>query len=211
MSCSSHYVTDLAPFFIDPQANWSTAWKCIWYDGVFSSEGKIEPIHVYSSPGEGTHTNSAGPARTLWQPVAGCRSRAEQPKLRPWDQKRSTRGVRGLQPGTDKSQALGEQGWLPSQAPGFHTAAPGFDETPALPEGLQSIRSAPEARNQTFNDPSAGSPTETLLRLLLPLSATVWTSFRQLGSANRPASNPRSSLKHSIGSSDGRCVQRAGT
>ena len=31
---------------------------------------------------------------------------------------------------------------------------------------------------RTFNDPSAGSPTETLLRLLLPLNATVWTSFR---------------------------------
>ena len=32
--------------------------------------------------------------------------------------------------------------------------------------------------SKTFNDPSAGSPTETLLRLLLPLSATVWSSFR---------------------------------
>jgi len=50
-----------------------------------------------------------------------------------------------------------------------------------------------------------------LLRLLLPLSATVWSSFRQLGSVNRQANNPRTSLKHSIGSSDGRCVQRAGT
>ena len=64
---------------------------------------------------------------------------------------------------------------------------------------------------RTFNDPSAGSPTETLLRLLLPLNATVWSSFRQLGSVNREANNPRTSLKHSIGSSDGRCVQRTGT
>lgn len=31
----------------------------------------------------------------------------------------------------------------------------------------------------TGNDPSAGSPTETLLRLLLPLNDQVWTSFRQ--------------------------------
>jgi hypothetical protein len=31
-----------------------------------------------------------------------------------------------------------------------------------------------------FNDPSAGSPTETLLRLLLPLNDQVWTTF-QLG------------------------------
>lgn len=29
-----------------------------------------------------------------------------------------------------------------------------------------------------FNDPSAGSPTETLLRLLLPLNDQVWTAFR---------------------------------
>jgi len=50
-----------------------------------------------------------------------------------------------------------------------------------------------------------------LLRLLLPLSATVWSSFHQRGSVNRQASSPRTSLKRSIGSSDGRCVQRAGT
>ena len=30
------------------------------------------------------------------------------------------------------------------------------------------------------NDPSAGSPTETLLRLLLPLNDQVWTSFRRV-------------------------------
>ena len=28
------------------------------------------------------------------------------------------------------------------------------------------------------NDPSAGSPTETLLRLLLPLNVQVWASFQ---------------------------------
>jgi hypothetical protein len=28
------------------------------------------------------------------------------------------------------------------------------------------------------NDPSAGSPTETLLRLLLPLNDQVWTAFQ---------------------------------
>ena len=61
------------------------------------------------------------------------------------------------------------------------------------------------------NDPSAGSPTETLLRLLLPLNATVWSSSRQPGRVIRQANSPRTSLKRSIGSSDGRCVQRAGT
>ena len=30
----------------------------------------------------------------------------------------------------------------------------------------------------SVNDPSAGSPTETLLRLLLPLNAQIWESFR---------------------------------
>ena len=62
------------------------------------------------------------------------------------------------------------------------------------------------------NDPSAGSPTETLLRLLLPLNDQVWTSFRQF-EATKAAKNasPEASLNHSIGSSDGRCVQRAGT
>ena len=74
-------------------------------------------------------------------------------------------------------------------------------------------------RSVHVNDPSAGSPTETLLRLLLPLNDQVWTSFRQ--ALGRPddgvdrtrsaAASPKASLNHSIGSSDGRCVQRAGT
>jgi hypothetical protein len=57
-----------------------------------------------------------------------------------------------------------------------------------------------------MNDPSAGSPTETLLRLLLPLSDKVYlTSF------SARTRSPESSPDHSIGRSDGRCVQRAGT
>ncbi|KAL0445333.1 UNVERIFIED_CONTAM: hypothetical protein Slati_2256000 [Sesamum latifolium] len=62
------------------------------------------------------------------------------------------------------------------------------------------------------NDPSAGSPTETLLRLLLPLNDKVqWTSRDVAGS--EPPTSPRSEhfTDHSIGRSDGRCVQRAGT
>ncbi|EGB12178.1 hypothetical protein AURANDRAFT_19522, partial [Aureococcus anophagefferens] len=49
------------------------------------------------------------------------------------------------------------------------------------------------------NDPSAGSPTETLLRLHLPLNSEL---------ANP---SPEVSPNHSIGRCDGRCVQRAGT
>ena len=61
------------------------------------------------------------------------------------------------------------------------------------------------------NDPSAGSPTETLLRLHLPLNVEVWTTSL----ANLPikveSRDPRASPRHSIGRCDGRCVQRAGT
>ena len=60
------------------------------------------------------------------------------------------------------------------------------------------------------NDPSAGSPTDTVLRLLHPLDDKAHdTSFR---SAMREQSDSPCSLPdHPIGWSDGRCVQRAGT
>ena len=65
---------------------------------------------------------------------------------------------------------------------------------------------------QLSNDPSAGSPTETLLRLLLPLNDRVRTTFRHMSGGCPPLSaSPEASLSRSIGSSDGRCVQRAGT
>ena len=60
------------------------------------------------------------------------------------------------------------------------------------------------------NDPSAGSPTETLLRLLLPLDDKVRETFPRKAE-NRLSESPNSSPDHPIGRSDGRCVQRAGT
>ncbi len=60
-------------------------------------------------------------------------------------------------------------------------------------------------------DPSAGSPTETLLRLHLPLNDKVWTDSRNLAPMKEPYHNPEASPDHSIGRCDGRCVQRAGT
>ena len=63
---------------------------------------------------------------------------------------------------------------------------------------------------KTGNDPSAGSPTETLLRLLLPLNVKVYSTFRKERRNCKPRS-PKYSPEHSIGRSDGRCVQRAGT
>ena len=59
------------------------------------------------------------------------------------------------------------------------------------------------------NDPSAGSPTETLLRLLLPLSDKVYLTFRDM--ARSHAQSERFTGPLEIGRSDGRCVQRAGT
>ena len=76
---------------------------------------------------------------------------------------------------------------------------------------LDMIEKAQSLVSQTSNDPSAGSPTETLLRLLLPLNDQVWESSRHKKGVNLSSVNPNTSLNHSIGSSDGRCVQRAGT
>ena len=72
---------------------------------------------------------------------------------------------------------------------------------PAEPRGLERAR-AGHARTakgapaggvrkwvrveETGNDPSAGSPTETLLRLLLPLNDKVWTASRDI-TAGEPA------------------------
>lgn len=55
------------------------------------------------------------------------------------------------------------------------------------------------------NDPPAGSPTGTLLRLLLPLDDQVRYPSRHVNV------NPGASLSRPIGNSDGRCVQEAGT
>ena len=61
----------------------------------------------------------------------------------------------------------------------------------------------------SVNDPSAGSPTETLLRLFLPLSDKVYLTFRD--TARSRAQSERFTGPLEIGRSDGRCVQRAGT
>ncbi|PHT27337.1 hypothetical protein CQW23_33056 [Capsicum baccatum] len=57
------------------------------------------------------------------------------------------------------------------------------------------------------NDPSAGSPTETLLQLLLPLNDKVqWTSRDVVGSEPPRRRDPNISPDHSIGRSDGRQI-----
>jgi hypothetical protein len=61
---------------------------------------------------------------------------------------------------------------------GEHHMNPARAFTPAAPEGQLSQSSGPNKEVlgvgiDRFNDPSAGSPTETLLRLLLPLGGRV--------------------------------------
>ena len=69
-------------------------------------------------------------------------------------------------------------------------------------EGTRGVNT----RQGRYNDPSAGSPTETLLRLLLPLDDGA-----RRASGHAEARPPDNSPQHPIGRSDGRCVQRAGT
>lgn len=62
------------------------------------------------------------------------------------------------------------------------------------------------------NDPSAGSPTDTVLRLLHPLDDKAHdTSSRSAIRSTSDCRSPCNLPDHPIGWSDGRCVQRAGT
>ena len=90
----------------------------------------------------------------------------------------------------------------------------GQTDLPASVSALELRSSFPgdEGLDGVDNDPSAGSPTETLLRLHLPLNANVWiTSHNYASNEGGVNRGPRASREHSIGRCDGRCVQRAGT
>ena len=52
------------------------------------------------------------------------------------------------------------------------------------------VRACMHACRACINDPSAGSPTETLLRLLLPIESQVWPSFRRPVTARRAGPVP---------------------
>ena len=59
---------------------------------------------------------------------------------------------------------------------------------------LITMKTQQPSNGQCVNDPSAGSPTETLLRLLLPLSDKVYlTSHNQV----KPGHSPEGSPDHS--------------
>ncbi|KAL2223866.1 UNVERIFIED_CONTAM: Protein TAR1, partial [Sesamum indicum] len=106
-------------------------------------------------------------------------------------------------------------GSLARTSSAFARAGGGGDRTGAFAPRPGPILFATCSRSASAgfdNDPSAGSPTETLLRLLLPLNDKVqWTSRDVAGSEPPRRLDPNTSPDHSIGRSDGRCVQRAGT
>ncbi|WMV19052.1 hypothetical protein MTR67_012437, partial [Solanum verrucosum] len=86
-----------------------------------------------------------------------------------------------------------------------------FKEQHTSPSPTRSANGA-QGEDCFDNDPSTGSPTKNYLRLLLPLNNKVqWTSRNVVGS--KPPTSPQSEhfTNHSIGRSDGRCVQRAWT
>ena len=76
------------------------------------------------------------------------------------------------------------------------------------PEGQKTIHtgdlnSQQSNRRDSFawknhdGDPSAGSPTETLLRLLLPLDDTVWKSFQHISRTRDPTNSQSECLTKS--------------
>ena len=78
--------------------------------------------------------------------------------------------------GSPEALALGDDPHVPGR--GLRGGASGRGKAPRLvqfgPEGGNGGGRCPAALlGKTGNDPSAGSPTETLLRLLLPLDSQV--------------------------------------
>lgn len=96
----------------------------------------------------------------------------------------------GLQAHTKKTSVTSRQ--ATNNVPAKHqTRSP--RDTARSPTTLQTKPNQPEPKKKTpaINDPTAGSPTVTLLRLLLPLNDKVqWTSRDVAGSG--PPTSPRS-------------------
>ncbi|KAK8621613.1 hypothetical protein V6N13_081046 [Hibiscus sabdariffa] len=111
-------------------------------------------------------------------------------------------------------QGSGTTGLSPSPVP----LSRGLGPIPPLRTLLQTTIQTPRATDSQAglfpagfdNDPSAGSPTETLLRLLLPLNVRFSGLLATSRAANRPRRrDPNTSPDHSIGRSDGRINQVA--
>lgn len=88
----------------------------------------------------------------------------------------------------------------------FHTAVRGlfldfsvsFQSPTAALVAPPSRARGTEQDLRNVNDPSAGSPTETLLRLLLPLNDQVWSSSRQHRQCRRIAAHQSEDLTKSF-------------
>ena len=132
VSCSSHYCTQLAAFFIDPRAEWSTT-RGIKISRLFFKLYCGFQVLIYSAfpPPKGqerlTFATSLNILYQIEQAIDGSTPRATRTH---W--------------GEPFCFCFG-------------------------------------------NDPSAGSPTETLLRLLLPLSDQVWPFFRHSETTRKPS------------------------
>jgi hypothetical protein len=174
MSCSSHSDAQFAAFFIDPRAKWSTVQCCHFWqisvrrDVTRNSHGKSFSKTVAQSSFTGRESN--GFART--------RVRGEVTL---------SKSLLHLGQGPTGGKQ-GRPGRLPKPCPPTFTSR---QQTGCQPEstGSELNRTRPnldqmstahplKGGQRVVNDPTAGSPTVTLLRLLLPLNAQVWESFQ---------------------------------
>lgn len=164
--CNSHQVSHFATFFIDARAEISVA----------------ESRFVYTrlkSRARTSGTPSPGPSGTR----AVCPfSLALLAPVFVWSFERDGRG---------EGCAAPERATNSRAAPAPNWRCTGAARAPIRPP-IQDVRVQRSHFRVGFdNDPSAGSPTETLLRLLLPLNDKVqWTSRDVAGS--EPPTSPRS-------------------
>ena len=124
-----------------------------------------------------THTPETTRALTLGRMPTHASPTAPRPSLF----KREDRGPRRRRRGARRGQGGVE--------------APQTAAVKPLPSHRGGRERGPPVRTgfgmDTGNDPSAGSPTETLLRLLLPLNNKVWTASRSVASGE-PNASPQS-------------------
>ena len=166
--CNSHQVSHFATFFIDARAEISVA------------ESRKEIYNIINGPGRRAGARSfifivpwRGPRRGF------VRRPARSPSPSP-------EGGRGGSPGGVSRPGAGSA---------LHFTSLAYEawneNVPPSPIRGRPFTCSPVFRRGLDNDPSAGSPTETLLRLLLPLNDKVqWTSRDVAGGG--PPSSPRS-------------------
>ncbi len=155
VSCSSHCVMELALFFIHTRAKWSSV-KCCF---VVSSTMPFffGMLTIYHNPYRGTRN-------VIW------RRGSLKAKLPPFATLVTTtvHSTSGRAAGEHKQPSSHKRS---AQLFGQRQASRG-PKSAEQPE-IVSFLPLTKHRLHIDNDPSKGSPAETLLRLLLPLSATV--------------------------------------